>query len=86
LTLSVLRRRSCADRSLTSWLFRRVWQQHEISTCVQGVKTLRHKLGGELRMRSEAVTIHSSPDQVFYLMLPVDAAFETTYLKYSGSR
>jgi transcriptional regulator with XRE-family HTH domain len=66
-----------------SELFRRVWQQHEISTCVQGVKTLQHRLGGELRMRSEAVTIHSSPDQVFYLMLPVDTAFETAYRKYS---
>jgi transcriptional regulator with XRE-family HTH domain len=67
-----------------SALFHRVWQQHEISTCVQGVRTLRHRLGGELRMRSEAVTVLSSPDQVFYLMLPVDTAFETTYRKYSA--
>jgi transcriptional regulator with XRE-family HTH domain len=69
----------------SSELFRQVWQQHEISTCVQDVKTLRHRLAGELRLRSEAVTIHSSPDQVFYLMLPVDSTFETAYRKHTRS-
>jgi transcriptional regulator with XRE-family HTH domain len=69
-----------------SELFRRVWRQHDISTCVQDVKTLRHRLAGELRLRSEAVTVHSSPGQVFYLLLPVDSAFETAFRRYATSR
>jgi transcriptional regulator with XRE-family HTH domain len=68
-----------------SELFRQVWHQHEISTCVQGIKILRHRLGGVLRMRSEAVTLHSSPSQVFYVMLAVDDAFEAAYRKFSCS-
>lgn len=65
-----------------SELFRRVWRQHEISTCVQGVKTLEHSRGGQLRMRSDAVTVHSSPDQVFYVMLAADDAFERAYREH----
>ena len=49
-------------------------------------KILQHRLGGTLRMRTDAVTAHSSPGQVFYLMLPVDDAFETACLKYSDTR
>ncbi len=62
-----------------SELFRRVWRQHEISTCVEGVKTLRHRLGGPLRMRTDAVTVHSAPGHVIYLMLPADDAFGIAY-------
>jgi transcriptional regulator with XRE-family HTH domain len=69
-----------------SELFRQVWRQHEVSTCVQGVKTLRHRLGGQLRMRTDAVTVHSSPGQVFYLMLPADEAFEAAYREYREGR
>jgi hypothetical protein len=66
-------------------LFRRVWRQHEVSTCVQGnIKTLRHRLGGVMRMRNDAVTVHSSPDQVIYIMIPLDDAFGTAYRKHSG--
>jgi len=73
-------------RALRLSAVRRVWRQHEVSACEQGVRTLRHALlGGELRMRSEAVTARSSPDQVFYLMVPVDPAFETAYLNYLGT-
>lgn len=72
-----------AQLSRESELFRRVWGRHEVSTCVQGsLKVLHHRLGGVLHMRSEAVTIHTSPDQVFYVLLPVDDAFEKAYLKY----
>lgn len=71
--------------SRESELFRRVWGQHEISTCVQGVKTLRHRLGGVLRMRTDAVTVHSSPGHVIYLMLPVDGAFAAAYRAHSGA-
>ena len=56
----------------------------QISDCVQGVKTLRHRLGGVLRMRANAVTVYSSPGQVFYVMLPADTAFETAYREHSG--
>lgn len=35
-------------------------------------------------MRTDAVTAHSSPSQVFYLMLPVDGAFGTAYLQPSA--
>jgi transcriptional regulator with XRE-family HTH domain len=56
--------------NLRSDLFRQVWRQHEISDCVQGVKTLRHATAGVLRMRTDAITVHSSPGQVFYVMFP----------------
>ncbi|MGH3249006.1 MAG: helix-turn-helix transcriptional regulator [Trebonia sp.] len=69
-----------------SELFHRVWRQHTVSTCVQGVQILQHRHGGTLRMRSEAVTIHSSPGQVFYTMLPLDTAFETAYRRHSANR
>ena len=75
-----------AELECESALFRHVWRQHEVSTCVQAVRTLHHRLGGDLRLRSEAVTIHSSPGQVFYLMLPVDETFPAAYTAYSGSR
>jgi hypothetical protein len=76
-----------AQLSRESELFRRVWGQHEVSTCVQGAtKVMHHRLGGVLHMRSEAVTIHSSPDQVFYVLFPVDDAFEKAYLKYRADR
>jgi transcriptional regulator with XRE-family HTH domain len=68
-----------------SALFHQVWRQHEIATCVQGVKTLQHRLGGVLEMRTDAVTVHSSPGQVFYMMLPTDNAFEVAYRKYAGT-
>jgi hypothetical protein len=67
-----------------SELFRQVWHQHEISTCVQGVKTLRHSTGAVLSMRADAVTLHSSPGQVFYVMFPVDGAFEAAYRRRNG--
>jgi hypothetical protein len=67
-----------------SELFRQVWHAREVSACVQGVKTLRHRLGGVLRMRSDAVTLHSSPGQVFYVMLPADDAFEAAYRKHAA--
>jgi transcriptional regulator with XRE-family HTH domain len=70
-----------AQLNRDSELFRRVWAQHEISTCVQGVKTLRHPLGDVIRVRSDAVTVHSSPGQVFYLMVPVDDTFDAAYKK-----
>ncbi|GLY83747.1 helix-turn-helix transcriptional regulator [Actinoallomurus iriomotensis] len=75
-----------AQLNRESSLFRHVWRQHEISTCVQGVKTLHHRLGGEVRLRSEAMTVHSSQGQVFYLMLPVDAAFQVAYASYAAGR
>jgi transcriptional regulator with XRE-family HTH domain len=74
-----------AQLDLQSDLFRQVWRQHEISDCVQGIKTLRHATGGVLRMRTDAVIIHSSPGQVFYVMFPADAAFEAAYQKYAQS-
>jgi transcriptional regulator with XRE-family HTH domain len=74
-----------AQLDLRSDLFRQVWRQHEISNCVQGVKTLRHSTGGVLRMRADAFTIHSSPGQVFYVMFPADTAFETAYQKHSSA-
>jgi transcriptional regulator with XRE-family HTH domain len=73
-----------AQLELRSDLFRQVWQQHEISDCVQGTKTLRHATG-VLRMRTDAVTIHSSPGQVYYVMFPDDAAFEAAYQKHTQS-
>ena len=75
-----------AQLDLRSHLFRRVWRQQEISDCVQGVKTLRHATGGVLRMRTDAVTIRSSPGRVFYVMFPLDSAFQTAYQKYAQSR
>jgi transcriptional regulator with XRE-family HTH domain len=63
-------------------LFRQVWRQHEISDCVQGIKTLQHP-SGVLRMRTDAVTVHSSPGQVFYVMFPADAAFESAYRQHA---
>jgi transcriptional regulator with XRE-family HTH domain len=70
---------------LCSDLFRQVWAQHEISDCVQGVKTLRHAAAGVLRMRTDAVTMYSSPSQVFYVMFPASTAFETAYRKHAQS-
>lgn len=66
-------------------LFRQIWGQHEISDCVQGVKTLRHAAAGVLLMRTDAVTIYSSPGQVFYVMFPASTAFETAYRKHAQS-
>jgi hypothetical protein len=61
-------------------LFHRAWRQHEISTCAEGsIKTLRHPLGGVMRIRHDVATIQSCPGQFFFLMLPVDAAFEAAY-------
>lgn len=74
-----------AQLDLRSDLFRQVWRQHEISDCVQGVKTLRHAAAGVLRMRTDAVTMYSSPGQVFYVMFPADTAFETAYRKHTQS-
>jgi transcriptional regulator with XRE-family HTH domain len=74
-----------AQLDLRSDLFRQVWGQHEISDCVQGVKTLRHAAAGVLRMRTDAVTMYSSPGQVFYVMFPVDTAFKTAYRKHTQS-
>jgi transcriptional regulator with XRE-family HTH domain len=73
-----------AQLSAASELFRQVWPQHEVSSCVPGVKTLQHRRAGTLRMRTDAVTAHSSPGQVFYLMLPADDAFETAYLEHAA--
>jgi transcriptional regulator with XRE-family HTH domain len=73
-----------AQLDVHSDLFRRVWRQHGISDCVQGIKTLRHATCGVLRMRSDSVTIHSSPGHAFYVMFPVDSTFETAYRKYAG--
>jgi transcriptional regulator with XRE-family HTH domain len=75
-----------AQLDLRSDLFRQVWRQHEISDCVQGLKTLRHPDGGVLRMRTDAVTVHSSPGQVFYVMFPADAAFQAAYQKHARNR
>jgi hypothetical protein len=66
-----------------SELFRDVWKQPETTFCVQGVKTLQHRIAGTLRMRSEAVTIQSTPGQVFYLMVPLDDTFEKAWRAYS---
>ena len=73
-----------AQLARESGLFRRVWSQHEVSTCVHNVKTLRHRLGGVLRMRADAVTVHSSPGHVIYVMLPTDGAFAAAYREHSG--
>jgi transcriptional regulator with XRE-family HTH domain len=74
-----------AQLDVRSDLFRQVWRQQEISGCVEGIKTLRHATGGVLRMRTDAVTIRSSPGQVFYVMFPVDSAFDAAYQKYAQS-
>jgi transcriptional regulator with XRE-family HTH domain len=64
-------------------LFRQVWQQHEVSSCVQGgVKTLHHRLDGTFRMRADAVTMHSSPTQVCYVLLPADDSFERAFMEH----
>jgi hypothetical protein len=74
-----------AQLDVRSDLFRQVWRQQEISGCVEGIKTLRHTTAGVLRMRTDAVTIRSSPGQVFYVMFPVDSAFDVAYQKYAQS-
>ena len=66
-------------------LFRGAWRQREISTCAEeSIKTLRHPLAGVIRIRHDVATIQSCPGQFFFLMLPVDAAFEIAYRTYSG--
>lgn len=59
-----------AELEETSALFQRVWREHEISTCVQGTKTLHHARAGTLEFVSEAVTAVSDLGIVFYLMIP----------------
>jgi MmyB-like transcription regulator ligand binding domain len=75
-----------AQLDVRSDLFRQVWRQQEISNCVEGIKTLCHATGGVLRMRTDAVTIRSSPGHVFYVMFPLDSAFGAAYQKYAQSR
>lgn len=66
-----------------SELFRAAWRQSETAFCVQGVLTLQHRVAGMVRVRSEAVTIQSSPGRVFYLLLPLDDIFEKAWRAHS---
>lgn len=73
-----------AQLGKVSPLFRHVCWQHGVSSCVQGgVKTFHHRLGGTLRLRADAVTVHSSPGQVCYVLLPTDDSFERAFRRYS---
>jgi transcriptional regulator with XRE-family HTH domain len=62
-----------------SELFRAVWKRHDVAPCAQGVRTLRHRIAGTIRMRDEALTIPASPDHFFYLMVPADGAFASAF-------
>jgi PAS domain-containing protein len=68
-----------------SGLFREIWKQPEITFCVQGVKTLQHRIAGALQMRSEVLTVQNAPGQVFYLMVPLDDTFEKALRANSGA-
>lgn len=65
-----------------SELFRAVWERHEIAPCAQGVKSLKHRLGGTLRVRDEALTIPRSPGHFFYVLVPADGAFAAALQKH----
>jgi transcriptional regulator with XRE-family HTH domain len=71
-----------AQLDARSDLFRQVWRQHEVSSCVEGTKTLRHPAAGPLRMRTDAVTIRSAPGHAFYVMFPLDPTFQAAYQKH----
>lgn len=63
-------------------LFRDVWKWHEIAPCAQGYKEFRHRLGGKLRMRDEALMVPSSPGHFFYVMVPGDGAFAAAFQRH----
>ena len=64
-------------------LFRRVWDQHGISTCVQGIRTLYHRSLGTMIFRSDSVIFDSSPGQVVHIMVPIEAnLFESAFRAY----
>lgn len=74
-----------AQLDQASPLFRRVWRQHEVSSCVQGdIKVFHHRLGGVLPLRADAVTVHSTPGQVCYVLLPLDDSFDRAFRRYSA--
>jgi len=74
-----------AQLDARSDLFRQVWRQHDVDNCVEGTKTLRHPTAGVLRMRTDAVTVRSTPGHAFYVMFPLDSAFQPAYQKYAHS-
>jgi transcriptional regulator with XRE-family HTH domain len=74
------------DLAAGSALFRRVWRQHEISTCLHDVKTLAHPRAGAISIKNEVMVIRSAPDHVFYLMAPLhQEAFAAALREHGGN-
>jgi transcriptional regulator with XRE-family HTH domain len=53
-------------------LFGRLWKERMVSTRLHFTKTLHHRSLGPMEFFSEAITIHSTPDQAMYVVIPGD--------------
>ncbi|MBQ1089507.1 helix-turn-helix transcriptional regulator [Streptomyces sp. B93] len=59
-----------AELSARSAEFRRMWADHVVSPCDNGVKRLRHPVAGLLTLPYETLTIPSAPDQTIVAYVP----------------
>ncbi|GAA5186359.1 helix-turn-helix transcriptional regulator [Rugosimonospora acidiphila] len=53
-----------------SSLFRRLWQEHQVSRWLHDRKTLNHPSLGPAEFVNEAITVQGVPEQTIYVMVP----------------
>ena len=63
-----------AELSERSELFRRVWEQHRVSSWLHDHKTLYHPAFGSMKFFTELVTAHTSPGQTLVVIMPAQPA------------
>ena len=73
------------ELSLKSEDFRRLWADHQVMTCLYGVKRVRHPIAGLLTLPYESLTLPETPEQTLVVYTPEPGSETAERLALLGS-